>query len=392
MKQNNNKPLPKRLLDKFAPTFSEGGKLSWLHSFYEAMETFFYVPTDVTRKGAHVRDCNDMKRTMFMVIIALVPTILFGMWNIGFQRIDGADYTIWQNFWWGFWQMLPSILVTYIVGLSIECAFAQIRKEEVNEGFFVSGILIPLIIPIGTPLWMTALATAFAVVIGKEIFGGTGMNIFNPALLARLFIFFSYTSSISGEAVWFADARTGATPLGELANTGTTSVSMLDAFIGTIPGSVGETSTLCILLGAIVLLATGTASWRTMLSVFVGGLVMGGIFNLIAPATPVTPTEHYMALPAWQHLLLGGFAFGAVFMATDPVTSAQTNTGKYIVGFMIGALAILVRVFNTGYPEGMMLAIIFMNALAPVVDHYVVQANIGRRNRRAKRAAKTINA
>ncbi len=391
MKQNNNTPLPKRLLDKFAPTFSEGGKLPWLHSFYEAMETFFYVPTDVTKKGSHVRDCNDMKRTMFMVIIALIPTILFGMWNIGFQRIDGADFTIWQNFWFGFWKMLPSILVTYVVGLSIECAFAQIRKEEVNEGFFVSGILIPLIIPIGTPLWMTALATAFAVVIGKEIFGGTGMNIFNPALLARMFIFFSYTSSISGEAVWFADARTGATPLGELANTGTTSVSMLDAFVGTIPGSIGETSTLCILLGAIVLLATGTASWRTMLSVFVGGLVMGGIFNLIAPAEPQTATEMYMSLPAWQHLLLGGFAFGAVFMATDPVTSAQTNTGKYIVGFMIGALAILVRVFNTGYPEGMMLAIIFMNALAPVVDHYVVQANVARRNRRAKKA-QTIKA
>ena len=277
------------------------------------------------------------------------------------------------------------------MGLSIECAFAQIRKEEVNEGFFVSGILIPLIIPIGTPLWMTALATAFAVVIGKEIFGGTGMNIFNPALLARMFIFFSYTSSISGEAVWFADARTGATPLGELANTGTTSVSMLDAFVGTIPGSIGETSTLCIMLGAIVLLATGTASWRTMLSVFVGGLVMGGIFNLVAPAEPQTATEVYMSLPAWKHLLLGGFAFGAVFMATDPVTSAQTNTGKYIVGFMIGALAILVRVFNTGYPEGMMLAIIFMNALAPVVDHYVVQANVARRNRRAKKA-KTIKA
>ena len=392
MKQNNNTPLPKRLLDKFAPTFSEGGKFAWLHSFYEAMETFFYVPTDVTKKGSHVRDCNDMKRTMFMVIIALVPTILFGMWNIGFQRIDGADYTIWQNFWWGFWQMLPSIIVTYVVGLGIECAFAQIRKEEVNEGFFVSGMLIPLIIPIGTPLWMTALATAFAVVIGKEIFGGTGMNIFNPALLARLFIFFSYTSSISGETVWFADARTGATPLGELANTGTTSVSMLDAFIGTIPGSVGETSTLCILLGAIVLLVTGVASWRTMISVFVGGLVMGGIFNLLAPAEPQTATESYMALPAWQHLLLGGFAFGAVFMATDPVTSAQTNCGKLIVGFMIGVLAVLVRVFNTGYPEGMMLAIIFMNALAPVVDHYVVQANVARRNRRAKKAVKTVNA
>lgn len=391
MKHNNNKPLPKRLLEKFAPTFSEGGKLSWLHSFYEAMETFFYVPTDVTKKGSHVRDCNDMKRTMFMVIIALIPTILFGMWNIGFQRIDGADYTIWQNFWFGFWKMLPSILVTYIVGLSIECAFAQIRKEEVNEGFFVSGILIPLIIPIGTPLWMTGLATAFAVIIGKEIFGGTGMNIFNPALLARLFIFFSYTSSISGESVWYADARTGATPLGELADTGMTGVSMLDAFIGTIPGSVGETSTLCILLGAIVLVATGTASWRTMLSVFVGGLVMGGVFNLMAPEVPATAMEHYMALPAWQHLLLGGFAFGAVFMATDPVTSAQTNTGKYIVGFMIGALAVLVRVFNPGYPEGMMLAIIFMNALAPVVDHYVVQANVGRRNRRAKKA-QSINA
>ena len=389
MKQNNNTPLPKRLLDKFAPTFSEGGKFAWLHSFYEAMETFFYVPTDVTKKGSHVRDCNDMKRTMFMVIIALVPTILFGMWNIGFQRIDGADYTIWQNFWWGFLQMLPSIIVTYVVGLGIECAFAQIRKEEVNEGFFVSGMLIPLIIPIGTPLWMTALATAFAVIIGKEIFGGTGMNIFNPALLARLFIFFSYTSSISGEAVWFADARTGATPLGELANTGTTSVSMLDAFIGTIPGSVGETSTLCILLGGALLLLTGVASWRTMVSVFVGGLVMGGIFNLLAPAEPQTATEFYMALPAWQHLLLGGFAFGAVFMATDPVTSAQTNCGKLIVGFMIGVLAVLVRVFNTGYPEGMMLAIIFMNALAPVVDHYIVQANVARRNRRAK---KSVNA
>ena len=392
MKQTNNKPLPKRLLDKFAPTFSEGGKLSWLHSFYEAMETFFYVPTDVTKKGSHVRDCNDMKRTMFMVIIALIPTILFGMWNIGFQRIGGADFTIWQNFWYGFWQMLPSILVIYIVGLGIECFFAQIRKEEVNEGFFVSGILIALIVPIGTPLWMTALATAFAVIIGKEIFGGTGMNIFNPALLARLFIFFAYTSSISGEAVWYADARTGATPLGQLADTGMTDVSMLDAFIGTIPGCIGETSKLCILLGAFVLIATGTASWRTMLSVFVGGLVMGGLFNLLAPAEPQTATEMYMALPAWKHLLLGGFAFGAVFMATDPVTSAQTNCGKCIVGFMIGALAILVRVFNPGYPEGMMLAIIFMNALAPVVDHYVVQANVKRRNKRAAKAAKTVNA
>ena len=394
MKQKNTTPLPKRLLDKFAPTFSEGGKLSWLHSFYEAMETFFYVPTDVTKKGSHVRDCNDMKRTMFMVIIALVPTILFGMWNIGAQRMGGAGaemFSIWQNFWFGFWKLLPSILVTYVVGLSIECAFAQIRKEEVNEGFFVSGILIPLIVPIGTPLWMTGLATAFAVIIGKEIFGGTGMNIFNPALIARMFIFFSYTSHISGETVWYADATTGATALGTLADTGMwpENLSVIDAFVGNMAGSVGETSTLCILLGAIVLLATGTASWRTMLSVFLGGLVMGGVFNLLAPAEPTTATELYMSLPAWKHLLLGGFAFGAVFMATDPVTSAQTNAGKWIVGFMIGALAILVRVFNTGYPEGMMLAIIFMNALAPVVDHYVVQANINRRNRRAK---KMVNA
>ncbi len=420
MKQKNTTPLPKRLLDKFAPTFSEGGKLSWLHSFYEAMETFFYVPTTVTKKGSHVRDCNDMKRTMFMVIIALVPTILFGMWNIGAQRaveidpitnavlLSGADvYSVWQNFWFGFWELLPSILVTYIVGLSIECAFAQIRKEEVNEGFFVSGILIPLIIPIGTPLWMTGLATAFAVIIGKEIFGGTGMNIFNPALIARMFIFFSYTSHISGETVWYTDAHTGATALGELASTGQwpENLSVIDAFVGNMAGSVGETSTLCILLGAIVLLSTDTASWRTMLSVFLGGLVMGGVFNLLAPENPAAYVQQlglegpeaseklalysYMSLPAWKHLLLGGFAFGAVFMATDPVTSAQTNTGKWIVGFMIGALAILVRVFNTGYPEGMMLAIIFMNALAPVVDHYVVQANIRRRNRRAK---KMVNA
>lgn len=389
MKQfNNNKPMLKRLLERFEPTFSEGGKLSWLHSFYEAMETFFYAPTDVTKKGAHIRDCNDMKRTIFMVIIALIPALLFGMWNIGFQRIGGADFTIWQNFWYGFWQMLPSILVIYIVGLGIECAFSQVRKEEVSEGFFASGILIAMILPIGTPLWMTALATAFAVVFGKEIFGGTGMNIFNPALMARMFIFFSYTPYISGESVWFTDGRTGATALGELANTGTTTYSMLDAFIGTVPGCIGETSTLAILLGAIFLIATGSASWKIMLSVVLGGLFMGGVFNLMAPEVATNATEAYMAFPAWKHLLLGGFAFGAVFMATDPVTSAQTEKGKWIYGFMIGVLAILARVFNPGYPEGMMLAIILMNAFAPVIDHYVVQGNIRRRNNRAKKTIK----
>jgi len=381
---------PRKILDKVEPAFSEGGRFKWLHAFFEAFADFVYAPTTVTKKGTHIRDCNDMKRTMILVMIALIPCMLFGMWNIGFQRLPRLDEmgeiiprSILNNWGYGFLRMLPSILVTYIVGVAIECGFAQARGEEVNEGFFVTGMLIPMIIPIGTPLWMTALATAFSVLIGKELFGGTGMNIFNPALLARLFIFFSYTPHISGETVWYPDAHSGATALSQLADTGVTSYSMLDAVIGTIPGSVGETSKLCILIGAIILLWTGTASWRTMLSVFLGGIAMGLVFNLCAPADPQSAMGMYMAFPAWKHLLLGGFAFGAVFMATDPVTSAQTNAGKWIVGFMIGALAIMARVLNPGYPEGMMLSIIFMNALAPVVDHYVVAFNIRRRNHRA---------
>jgi Na+-transporting NADH:ubiquinone oxidoreductase subunit B len=279
--------------------------------------------------------------------------------------------------------MLPSILVTYVVGLSIECAFAQIRKEEVNEGFFVSGILIPLIIPIGTPLWMTALATAFAVVIGKEIFGGTGMNIFNPALVARAFVFFAFTPQMSGEKVWYSDwtmmgaqvdGVSGATALEQLATTGQMQWSVMDAFLGFIPGSFGETSTLCILLGGALLLYTGIASWRTMLSVFVGGLAMGYLFQAVGL------TEY----PAYYHLLVGGFAFGAVFMATDPVTSAQTNTGKWIYGLMVGMLAVLIRVINPAYPEGMMLSILFMNALAPLIDYFVVERNIARRKKLIK--------
>ena len=376
----------RKILNDLKPTFSEGGKFPWLHSTFDAFETFFFVPNTVTKKGTHIKDCNDIKRVMIIMVIALLPALLFGMWNIGYQRVGGADYSIWANWWHGFLQTLPVILTSYIVGLGIEFASAQIKHEEVNEGFLVSGLLIPMIVPVGTPIWMVALATAFAVIFCKEVFGGSGMNIFNPALTARMFIFFSYTASISGEAVWYSDhklnAHTGATPLTQLSNTGMTDVSMLDAFIGNIPGCIGETSTLCILLGAIILLWTGVASWRIMASVFAGGLFMGLLFNVFAPANPETATQIYMTLPAWQHLLLGGFAFGAVFMATDPVTAAQTNTGKWIVGFLIGLLAVLIRVVNPGYPEGMMLAIFFMNGCAPLVDHFVVEANIKRRKKR----------
>ncbi len=376
----------RKLLNDLKPTFSEGGKFPWLHSTFDAFETFFFVPNTVTKRGTHIKDCNDIKRVMIIMVIALMPALLFGMWNLGYQRVGGADYSILANWWHGFLQTLPLILTSYIVGLGIEFASAQIKHEEVNEGFLVSGMLIPMIVPVGTPLWMVALATAFAVIFCKEVFGGSGMNIFNPALTARMFIFFSYTAFISGDAVWYSDnvvnAHTGATPLTQLSDTGMTDVSMLDAFIGTIPGCIGETSTLCILLGAIILLWTGVASWRIMASVFAGGLFMGLLFNVLAPANPETAAQIYMTLPAWQHLLLGGFAFGAVFMATDPVTAAQTNTGKWIVGFLIGILAVLIRVVNPGYPEGMMLAIFFMNACAPIIDHMVVEANIKRRKKR----------
>ena len=371
----------RNLVDKLKPTFSEGGKLSFLASTFDAFETFLFVPNTTTQKGAHIRDCNDMKRTMIVVVVALLPALLFGMYNTGYQ----VGMTGWAAFWFGFLQVLPMIVVSYVVGLGIEFAFAQARGHEVNEGFLVTGLLIPMIFPVSTPLWMVALSTAFAVVFGKEVFGGTGMNVFNPALLARAFAFFAYTPSMSGATVWIAgmtsgegvvDGFSGATALENLSTTGQMGYSAMDAFLGFIPGCVGETSTLAILIGAAILLFTGVASWRTMVSVFVGGLAMGYLFQALGVTT----------YPAWWHLIVGGFAFGAVFMATDPVTSAQTDKGKYIVGLMTGALAVLIRVVNPAYPEGMMLSILFMNALAPLVDYYVVEANISRRKKRVKLA------
>ena len=364
----------RKLVDKIKPAFEEGGKFAALHSTFDAFETFLYVPNTRTSKGAHVRDCNDIKRVMIIMVLALLPALLFGMFNVGYQRVGGADYTIMQNFWYGFLKVLPIIIVSYVVGLSIEFASAQIRKEEVNEGFLVTGLLIPMIVPVGTPLWMVALATAFSVVVCKEVFGGTGMNIFNPALVARAFIFFSYTASISGENVWFADnadGHSGATALANLAETGNSGFAMCDAIIGTIPGCIGETSTVAIALGALLLIFTGVASWRTMLSVFVGGFVM----SLVIMGN---------VNDALLQLCLGGFAFGAVFMATDPVTSAQTNVGKYVYGLLVGVMAILIRLKNPGYPEGMMMAILLMNSFAPLIDWVVVQANINRRMKRAK--------
>ena len=368
----------RKIVDNVKPTFVEGGKLGFLASFFDAIETFLFVPNTTTKKGAHIRDCNDLKRTMTMVILALLPAFLFGCFNTGSQvGLEGFN-----AFLYGLVRVLPMVAVSYIVGLGIEIVYAQIRKEEVAEGYLVTGLLIPMIMPVSTPLWMVALGVAFAVIFGKEVFGGTGMNVFNPALVARAFVFFAFTPQMSGEKVWFSDwkmmgatdATTGATALEQLATKGEMQWSTLDAFLGFIPGSFGETSTLCILLGGLFLLYTGVASWRTMLSVFVGGLAMGYLFQAVGL------TE----FPAYYHLLVGGFAFGAVFMATDPVTSAQTNTGKYIVGFLTGALAVMVRVVNPAYPEGMMLAILFMNALAPTIDYFVVEANIKRRNNRVK--------
>ena len=373
----------RNIVDKIKPTFSKGGKLGFLHSTFDAFETFLFVPNTTTQHGAHVRDCNDIKRTMITVVVALIPALLFGCYNTGIQvGLEGLT-----AFAYGLVRILPMIAVSYIVGLGIEFTVAQWRGHEVNEGFLVSGLLIPLVMPVSTPLWMVGIGTAFAVIFGKEIFGGTGMNVFNPAVLARAFVFFAYTPQMSGETVWYStwkmfgatDAQTGATALEQLASTGEMQWSALDAFLGFIPGSFGETSTLAILIGGAILLFTGVASWKTMISVFVGGLGMAYLFDLCGVgaigAQDVAP---------YMHLLVGGFAFGAVFMATDPVTSAQTSTGKYIVGFMTGAIAILIREINPAYPEGMMLSILFMNALAPLVDYFVVEANVRRRKNRVK--------
>jgi len=381
--------LLRKYIDKIKPNFDKGGKFEKLHSSFEAFESFLYVPDVVTSKGSHIRDAIDMKRTMSAVILAVLPALLFGIWNVGYQHAlsIGESGTILELFWFGFLKVLPIIIVSYVVGLGIEFAFAQIRGHEVNEGYLVSGILIPLIIPVDTPLWMVALATAFAVIIGKEAFGGTGMNILNPALTARAFLFFAYPSYMSGNMVWvngllqnknIVDGFSGATPLAEIASGNIDNIaSVKDMFLGFIPGSIGETSTLAIIIGAIILLYTGVASWRIMFSVILGGLAMGYIFNLLA----INP---YMEIPPYEHLIMGGFAFGAVFMATDPVSAAQTNKGKYIYGFLIGFLAIIIRVLNPAYPEGMMLAILLMNVFAPLIDYYVIEANIRKRLRRAK--------
>ena len=373
----------RKILDNIKPHVQKGGKFEMLHSTYDAIETLFFVSDKVTTKGSHIRDGVDMKRTMIWVVLALVPIMLFGMWNVGRLHFlsQGVAAEFWEIFFYGFLKVLPIIIVSYVVGLGIEIIFAQKRGHEVNEGFFVSGMLIPLLLPPDIPLWMVAVATAFAVIIGKEVFGGTGMNILNPALTARAFLFFAYPSDMSGDKVWIsdkADAFSGATPLGDaLVGNIDALPSPLEMFIGTIPGSIGETSTLLIIFGALILLGTGVASWRIMLSTVVGAMVMGGLFNLWG-------LNDYMNIPAYYHLILGGFAFGAVFMATDPVTASQTNRGKYIYGFLIGLIAVLIRVFNPAYPEGMMLAILLMNVFAPLIDHYVVESNIKKRLKRAK--------
>jgi Na+-transporting NADH:ubiquinone oxidoreductase subunit B len=381
----------RKYIDKIKPHFEKGGKFEKLQSTFEAFETLLFVPNKVTTQGTHIRDAMDMKRTMIIVVIAMVPAILFGMWNVGYQHHMATNpevtITILQSFWEGFKLVFPIIVVSYVTGLAIEFIFAQVRGHEVNEGFLVSGMLIPLVLPVDVPLWMVAVATAFAVIIGKEVFGGTGMNILNPALTARAFLFFAYPAYMSGNDVWIhglmggeniVDGFSGATPLAQAAEGNVEAMPPVqDMFFGMIPGSIGETSTLAVLIGAAILLYTGVGSWRIMFSTFAGGLIMGLIFNAFA-------VNEFMSIPAWEHLFLGGFAFGAVYMATDPVTAAQTNKGKYIYGFLIGLLAILIRVVNPAYPEGVMLAILLMNVFAPLIDHYVVEGNIKKRLKRAK--------
>lgn len=381
----------RKVVDKIKPNFERGGRFGYLHSTFEAFESFLFVPNKVTTRGSHIRDSIDMKRTMSVVVIAVIPALLFGIWNVGYLHFlsIGQDANFWQMVGHGVLKVLPIIIVSYVTGLGIEFIFAQIRGHEVNEGFLVSGMLIPLIIPVDVPLWMVAVATAFTVIIGKEVFGGTGMNLLNPALTARAFLFFAYPAWMSGDTVWVSgmtrgggegiiDSFSGATPLAEAAAGNLENIpDAMDMFLGIIPGSIGETSTVAILIGAVILWYTGIGSWKIMFSVFAGGLVMGLILNLFA-ANP------FMEIPAWQHLIMGGFAFGAVFMATDPVTATQTEKGKWIYGFLIGILAILIRVLNPAYPEGVMLAILLMNVFSPLIDHYVVEANIKRRLKRAK--------
>ena len=378
----------RKYIDKIKPNFEEGGKLHAFRSVFDGFETFLFVPNETSKTGVNIHDAIDSKRIMSFVVIALIPALLFGMFNVGYQNFmaSGTEGTYLDMFIYGFMAVLPKIVVSYAVGLGIEFVVAQWKKEEIQEGFLVSGMLIPMIVPVNTPLWILAIAVAFSVIFAKEIFGGTGMNIFNPALITRAFLFFAYPTAMTGDdTVWVAqnsilgfggqvpDTFTAATPLGEAAAGLAPSANFMDAVIGLIPGSIGETSVIAIALGAILLLWTGVASWKIMLSVFVGGALTGYLFESLEMTT----------LTWADQLVKGGFCFGAVFMATDPVTSARTEGGKYIYGFLIGVVAVMVRVLNPGYPEGMMLAILLMNMFAPTIDYCFVQSNI---NKRAKRA------
>lgn len=385
----------KKKLDQLKPHFEKGGKLAPLHSVFDGFYTFLYTPNTTSASGVHIHDSNDSKRTMIIVVLALLPCCLFGMWNIGYQHTlattGAGSIDILSQFWYGFLKVLPQIFTAYIVGLGIEFIVAQMRGHEIQEGFLVSGILIPMICPVDTPCWMLAVAVAFAVIFAKEVFGGTGYNFMNVALVARAFLFFAYPSKMSGDNVFVSlggtpavDGFSGATPLGQLAAStdgGATLTNVIgdpitfnDYFFGMIPGSWGETSVFCILIGALILLFTGMASWRIMLSGIVGAFLMAlvahGFQNDIYPVSHLQPLEQ---------LCLGGFAFAIVFMATDPVTSCRTNVGKYIYGFLIGVIAILIRCYNTGYPEGAMLSVLLMNCFAPLIDWCVVNANIRRR-------------
>ena len=381
--------LFKNILESVKPHFVEGGKFEKLYPAYDAFETFLFVPDHTTHGGTHIKDAIDLKRTMALVVLSMVPCILFGMWNLGDQyyKALNMDSTFFENLIFGFWKFMPLLIVSYAVGLSVEFAFAISRGHSVNEGYLVSGMLIPLIMPVDVPLWMLAVSVVFAVVIGKEVFGGTGMNILNPALTARAFLFFAHPSYMSGDKVWVhgasVDGYSGETILGALAANTTSwdSQSFLwnasEAFFGFIPGSVGETSFLAILIGAAILIFSGIGSWRIILFTFIGGYLTALLFNLWG-------ANALMSTPAHIHLIIGGFAFGAVFMATDPVTATQTNKGKIIYGILVGFFAIVIRVFNPAYPEGMMLAILFMNVFAPLIDHYIIEANVKKRIGRVK--------
>ncbi|WP_291564492.1 NADH:ubiquinone reductase (Na(+)-transporting) subunit B [Bacteroides sp.] len=377
-------------IDKIKPNFEEGGKFQAFRSVFDGFETFLFVPNTTSKTGTHIHDAIDSKRIMSIVVIALIPALLFGIYNVGYQHyaFAGIEGSFIQKFGYGFLAVLPKIIVSYVVGLGIEFVVAQWKKEEIQEGFLVSGMLIPMIVPVDCPLWMLAVATAFSVIFAKEVFGGTGMNIFNPALITRAFLFFAYPTKMSGDTVWVAsnsifglgkdiDALTAATPLGQAATETPISASLSDMIFGFIPGSIGETSVIAIAIGAVILLWTGVASWKTMISVFVGGALMAWIFNVAGPDTAMANMPWYM------HLCAGGFCFGAVFMATDPVTSSRTENGKFIYGLLIGMMAIIIRVLNPGYPEGMMLAILLMNIFAPLIDYVIVENNISRRAKRA---------